>query len=324
MKVAVVLLNFNGKNDTLECLSSLSKLTYKNHHVIIADNGSTDGSIEAFKENYPNVTILANNANLGFAEGNNVAIRFALEHGYDAIFLLNNDTVVEPNILNVLVDGSKKHPNALLGAKTYLYDQRDTYDHLGGNWNESKARFDLVAAKQLDDLKSYENFFPVDYICGCALFAKKEVFQKIGLLDARFFLYWEESDFCMRAKEAGFINLICPKTKVYHKVSASFTGGKPHTTYFWWRNRLLWLEKNIPSYRRKKIYKTIVTKEISRIYKHKALKSLQCALLLFLHPSSYRKKRAKLLEYKAATAGISDYIHRRFYNAPSWVYKKRS
>lgn len=324
MKVAIILLNFNGKKDTLECLSSLKNLTYKNHHVLVVDNGSSDNSVHEIKKNYPDITVLENEENLGFAEGNNVAIRYALEKGFDGIFLLNNDTVVKPDILDELVKGSKKHPKALLGTKIYLYSKRDTFDHLGGMWNEEKASFDLIAAREIDDNKTYEDFFPVDYICGCALFAKREVFKKVGLLDARFFLFWEESDFCMRAKECGYKNLICPKAKVYHKVSASFTGGKPHTTYFWWRNRLLWLEKNIPIARRRAIYKNTVTKEITKLYKHKFLKTLQCALLMLVHPPSYKKRKGKLLEYKAASAGISDYTKRRFYNAPSWVFKKRS
>ncbi|MCH9630962.1 MAG: hypothetical protein S4CHLAM37_09730 [Chlamydiia bacterium] len=324
MNVAIILLNFNGKKDTLECLSSLKNLTYRKHHVIVVDNGSSDDSALEIKKHYPDVTLIENEENLGFAEGNNVAIRYALEKGFDGIFLLNNDTAVEPDILDELVKGSKKHPKALLGAKIYLYSQRDTYDHLGGMWNEKKASFDLIAAREVDDHKTYEDFFPVDYICGCALFAKSEVFKKVGLLDARFFLFWEESDFCTRAKEYGYKNLICPKAKVYHKVSASFTGGRPHTTYFWWRNRLLWLEKNVPSIRRKAIYKNTVTKEITKLYKHKFLKTLQCTLLMLVKPSSYKKRKNKLLEYKAATAGICDYTKRRFYNAPSWVFKKRS
>lgn len=324
MRVAILLLNFNGKNDTLECLSSLEHLTYKNFDVIVADNGSCDGSLDAIKEAHPKAILLDNQENLGFAEGNNVAIRYALEKGHEALFLLNNDTVVHPKILDELVSGSKKHPKALLGSKIYLYSQRDTFDHLGGKWNEETASFDLIAAREKEDNTTYEHFLEVDYICGCALFAKREVFEKVGLLDARFFLFWEESDFCTRAKEMGFELLVCPKAFVYHKVSASFTGGKPHTTYFWWRNRLLWLEKNIPPQRRKKIYQNVISKEIAKLYKHSFLKSLQLLLLRVSFSSAIQAKKAKLLEYKAAKAGIKDYSRRNFYNAPEWVYKKRS
>ena len=324
MKVAILLLNYNGKKDTLECLSSLEALNYPSYDVIIADNGSTDGSIQAIKQAYPDITLLDNRENLGFAEGNNVLIRHALEKKFDAFFLLNNDTVVEPDLLDHLVLSAKKNKHAIFGPKIYLYSDRQTLDHLGGNWNDKKGAFDLIASREVDNQKRYETQFEVDYVCGCALFAPREVFEKVGLFDPRYFLFWEESDFCKRAKDLGIKSMVCPKSKVYHKVSASFSGGKAHTTYFWWRNRLLWIEKNLSPLKRKQVYQKVVTKEIIKLYRHSFFTSIQYALLGVFSKKSKQEKKEKLLRFKAAKAGIRDYAKRRFYNAPTWVFNKKS
>jgi len=102
MHIAIILLNWNGKSDTLECLASLESLDYSCYEIILADNGSSDGSLEEISITYPHVTLIDNKTNLGFAEGNNRAITYALTKGFDAIFLLNNDTVVDPHILQAL------------------------------------------------------------------------------------------------------------------------------------------------------------------------------------------------------------------------------
>ena len=182
---------------------------------------------------------------MGFAEGNNVGIRFALEKGADFILLLNNDTIVDPQLLAAFINTSKNNPKAgIFGAKIYLYDHPHQFDHFG-EIGIAKRNFDLIGNRIFDDDISWELEREIDYACGAALFIKREVFEKIGLLEPKFFLIWEESDFCFRARRRGFTTLIAPQAKIWHKVSASFCG-KPHSTYFWWRNRLLWIERNCP------------------------------------------------------------------------------
>jgi GT2 family glycosyltransferase len=133
MKIAIVVLNWNGKQDTLACLATLSQLHYPHREVIVVDNGSTDGSVDAIRAQFPHDHLLENGENLGFAEGNNVGIRFALQRDADMVFLLNNDTVVAPDILDHFVAQFASSPDVgILGANICLFDQRETLDHLGG------------------------------------------------------------------------------------------------------------------------------------------------------------------------------------------------
>jgi len=323
MHIAIILLNWNGKSDTLECLASLESLDYSCYEIILADNGSSDGSLEEISITYPHVTLIDNKINLGFAEGNNRAISYALTKGFDAIFLLNNDTVVDPHILQALSTWSQKNPNTIFGCRTYLYAQKTTLDHFGGTWNQQTAQFDLIGYRKED--ASFPSSTPInlDYVCGCALFAPTSIFKKVGFFDPRFFLFWEESDFCFRAKKLGYNLMICHEAKLWHKVSASFTGGKPHTTYFWWRNRLLWIEKNLKWKEKCFVYFHSLLPEIFKLYRHYLVKS-STYYLLRLISSSFKQKQEKLSYYKAALCGVHHYLLRRFYQGPSWIFKKKT
>lgn len=315
--IYIVILNWNGKEDTLACLSSLSKVLYTPFQTVVVDNGSTDGSIEAIRRTFPQVTLIENGKNLGFAGGNNVGIRWALAQGADAVFLLNNDTVVDPHILQAFTSGSKA---GVLGAKLYLHSEPDRFDHLGGRWNKKRAAFDFVALREKDTGQLHP---PLDYACGAALFVKREVFEAVGLLEEKFFLIWEEADFCMRAKRAGFSSLLSYNAKVWHKVSASFVGGKPHSTYFWWRGRLLWIERNCTLPEKIGVYARVLIPEIFHIWKLNLLKNAQIKLNSLIMPGrDQTQKREKIVKYRAALQGVKDYVLRRFGSGPAWIYSR--
>jgi GT2 family glycosyltransferase len=309
MKISVIILNWNGKNDTLNSLASLEKVATP-HQTIVVDNGSTDDSVEAIKKTFPHIFVIETGENLGYAGGNNVGIQYALDQGADFLFILNNDTTVDPHIL----EGFLKRDLPLQGGSARLMKEPDLLDHLGGNWNGEKGEFEIVGARS--PASQWSAPITLDYVCGVALFVKREVFQKVGLFEPRFFLFWEESDFCLRAKKRGFIPTTCPEAILYHKVSASFTGGKPHTTYFWWRNRLLWIERNCEEKEKKQLQKKI-RYDTWRTLKLYLLKSFQ---LFFSKKTEERKLRLKT--YRAKLSGIKDYHQGRFGNAPSWLFKK--
>ena len=322
-KIAVVILNWNGKKDTLECLSSLAQVKYFNYETIVVDNGSTDDSVSAIQEQFPNVTLLLSKENLGFAGGNNIGIRHALQQGAEGILLLNNDTIVDPSLLTAFATAAKKEPSVgILGAKLYSYADKGRFDHFGGMWNAARANFDLVGKDLLEKDSSFEKATPIDYVCGAALFAKREVFNAIGMLEPRFFLLWEESDFCFRARKAGFSTQLCPAAKVWHKGSASVVGGKPHSSYFWWRNRLLWIERNCRNKERLSItFKTLLP-EVFQLYKRHLIKYLQLIFLRIFRPKEdLRKRKGYLLRNRAAIKGVHDYLFRSFGNGPPWIYK---
>ncbi len=314
IKIYIILLNWNGKKDTLECLASLKRVHFSYFQPIVVDNGSTDDSVSAIRKAFPNVPIIEAKENLGFAAGNNLGIEWVLTKKAEWILLLNNDTVVDPDLLQGFMEAVKKQPKAkILGAKIYCYDEKKKIDHLGGFWKKGIADFRSDAQNQMDDGISFEEMKEVDYVCGAALLMHRTVPETIGLLEPNFFLFWEESDFCMRAKRVGFEIWTAPKAKVWHKVSASFIGGKPHTHYFWWRSRLLWMERNLPFSERKQIYSKIIFPEIWKHFRYYLLKSIQYQF------NRKQITKQKALRYKAGLFGAIHYCMGRFGNCPTWL-----
>jgi hypothetical protein len=245
-KVAVVILNWNGKEDTLECLASVGQLDYPNYGVVVVDNGSTDDSVDAISKQYPDVILLQTGANLGYAGGNNVGIRWALDHDADFILVLNNDTTVSPDLLSAFVSAKDLLPaNSVLGAKIFFYDKPDTLWFAGGIWNSKSNSLEHLGVGQTDSAE-FNHFAEVDYVTGCALFASANTFKDVGLLNESFFLTYEETDWCYRARDAGHKCFFVPDAKLWHKVSSSFGGAdSPIVGYFMQRNKLLWAKKHL-------------------------------------------------------------------------------
>lgn len=312
MRVAIVIVNWNGKRDTLRCLQSLFKESYRDKEIIVVDNGSTDGSVEAIQETYPECTVIAESANIGFAAGNNKGIERAFDRGADAVLLLNNDTTVDANLISSFLSTASHYPNSLLGAKIYQMGNPSKLDHLGGNWNAATGNFDLIGKGESSH--HYTASIAMDYACGCALFIPSPVLRRVGLLDADYFLYWEDSDFCFRAKRLGYGTQLCPEAKVWHIGSSSMTTHSIQTIYFWWRNRLRWIGKNLTRCEKIRVWRKILCREILRTYKLYAFHGIQWALYRKYQEKNdtYAKRRDRLLHYSAACRGIYHYFIRKF------------
>lgn len=254
-RIYAIILNWNGLKDTIECLESIEKVDYPNYGVVVADNGSTDGSLSALRKLFPNVEYLDNGSNLGFAGGNNRAIDYVLSKDVDYILLLNNDTVVHPYILTALVNGSVVHSKGgIFGPKMYYYERKNTIWCAGGYWQESALRFEEYGYGE-EDQGQYDYLRRVDWIVGCAMFIPAKVIAEVGLLDADYFLNNEEIDYCSRIKNAGYDCVYVPEAKLWHKVSVSFGGEhSPLKEYFTSRNRLLWAQKNADRLLRYQVY----------------------------------------------------------------------
>ena len=254
--IMIVVLNWNGKEDTLECLASLDQLEYPNYSVVVVDNGSSDDSVNAISKLRPNITILQTGSNLGYAGGNNVGIEYALDHGADYVLILNNDVVVAPDLLTEFMNAANLLPDgSVLGAKLYSYDQPDTLCSLAGRWNSASSSFDYIGRNQKDG-PLFEGMLQVDYVIGCALFTSANTFRDVGMLDEKFFLNYEETDWCYRARAKGYKCVVIPKAKLWHKVSSSFGGSdSPVHTYFMTRNELIWAKKHLPRSIRIKLHK---------------------------------------------------------------------
>lgn len=306
MKIIVIILNWNGKEDTLRCLASLRDVTTE-HSVVVVDNGSTDGSVTAIIAAFPNVHLIETKKNLGYAEGNNVGLRYALEKSADAMLILNSDTVVDAGILSAF----QKRDLPIQGARQHQLADQDRLGQLGGRWNSGSGMFDAVGLN--DTAQLWSEPVELDYVSGCALFVRADVFRRVGLFDARFFLFWEECDWCFRAAREGYRSTLCPEAIVFHHGSASFVGGLPHTTYYWWRNRLLWMELHCSKAERMRLMWKMVP-ELFRTFRRYLLKSVQRCF-----SKSTLERRRRLGEYRATLVGVRDYIFRRFGKGPEWL-----
>lgn len=244
-KVYTIVLNWNGLQDTIECLTSLNNINYKNHHIIIVDNGSTDGSSNKLSNEFPQHILIKNDSNLGFAEGNNIGINLALKNGADYVFLLNNDTIVDPNIIDEFIQFSTKNPNVgILNPKIYYYNSNVIWS-AGGYWDNKNKCFEQFGENELD-IGQHDNVRPIDFAVGCALFMPSSTIEIVGYLDNDFFLNYEEIDYCYRAKKINMDIFYTPKAMVWHKVSASFgSENSPLKVYYTFRNRLLWAKKHL-------------------------------------------------------------------------------
>lgn len=253
--IALVILNWNGCADTLECLESVSRIGNRAVRIVVADNGSSDGSVSAIRARYPDVQLMENGSNLGFAAGNNSAITRALQDGAEFVFLLNNDTIVDPGIVDAFLDAAQRMPQAgVFGAKIYYHADPQRLWYAGGYWDPRSLSFNEHGVGEIDR-GQFDRLTQTDWVIGCAMFVRAEVFRKVGLLEPQFFLNNEEVDFCSRVRRAGYSCAYVPRARLWHKVSASFGGeDSPLKEYFSARNRLLWAQRNAPASVRWRIY----------------------------------------------------------------------
>lgn len=245
-KVSIIILNWNGYDDTIECLESLQKITYKNYDMIMVDNGSDDGSYEKLIAGFSGkVFFIRNKENLGFAGGNNVGIRYALAQGTDYVLLLNNDTVVSPNFLGELVNYAEKDMKiGCVGPKILCYNEPTRIWYAGGRFSWLKGGMANRTYNRIDR-GDFDRIVDVDYIPGCALLAKSLAINAVGLLDEEYFNYNEESDWCFRLKKTGFRIVFVFHSKIWHKGAKTFGGNfSPFYMYYKSRNRLLLIKKN--------------------------------------------------------------------------------
>lgn len=241
-KVAIIILNYNGLVDTLACLESLEQLEYSNYETVLVDNGSSDGSVVAVRRAYPRVMIMETGENLGYAAGNNVGLQYMLASDAAYALLLNNDTVVAPNFLAQLVDTAQTDPLiGVAGPTIYYFDQPDTIWSVGGAIDWDRGQTGMLGLDQPDTGQFGQDPRPVDFVTGCALLVKRQVLEEAGLLDARFFMYFEETEWCTRIRRAGYHIIHVPSSKIWHKIKPGQQHRSPRVHYYMTRNRLLFL-----------------------------------------------------------------------------------
>lgn len=219
-KVSIIILNWNGLKDTIKCLESLKKITYLNYEVIIVDNGSKGNDVEVLSREFGDyIYIIKNDKNYGFTKGNNIGIRLAFKKSADYILLLNNDTVVRPNFLSGLVKIAESNPRiGIVGPKILNFDGSLQFScwkyHSYFNVFNEHLLFNFFgnAYKHLN----IKNIREVDVVSGACMLFRKKVFDKVGLLDEKMFMYTEETDICYRAKKNGYKIIYYPDCSIIH------------------------------------------------------------------------------------------------------------
>jgi len=243
--IYIVILNWNSYTDIFECISSLNNITYPNYKIVIVDNASDENiinKIEAMLDK--TVHIIKNHINLGFSGGNNVGIKYALANNADFVLLLNNDTIVEIDFLDEMIKTAFLKPKAgIIGPLIAFYSNKESIWSAYGFVSKIKSSgFTRMMNKNINLVKKDKE---CNFLSGCCLLVRRDVIEKIGLLDEKYFLYLEDTDFCWRTTKAGFKIVLAAKSKIYHKVSASTARENSlMPLYYAVRNRLYFAKKN--------------------------------------------------------------------------------
>lgn len=246
-KVSVIVLNWNGYKDTIECVESLKKVTYPKCDILIVDNGSTNASEEILRRKFPELTLIQTGSNLGFTGGCNAGIREALRRGADYIILLNNDTVVDPDFAGELVKVAESDKKiGMLCSKIYFYDKSDVIWYAGAYFN-TWLGWGRHRGYNQPDTGQFDRVEETGRPTGCSLMVTREFCEQVGLLDEEYFCYCEDSDWGMRAQKAGFKVMYVPTSKVWHKTSSSSGGSTTAISlYYTVRNTFRCIDKNNP------------------------------------------------------------------------------
>ena len=243
--VYILVLTFNRWNETRECLASVYASDAANARVVVMDNGSTDETLDALPREFPQVHLIQNPTNLGYAEGNNVGLRYALEQDAEFAVVLNNDVVVARDWLVPLMEAAVRESDAaFLGPLVYHASEPNVIQSAGGmlprDWHSYHRGANDIDRQQFSKVEAVE----VDWLTGCTVLARCAALREIGLLDPAFYMYGEDIDWCVRATRAGYRVLFVPQAHVWHKgVQRDYTPS-PYVTYYSARNELQLIRKH--------------------------------------------------------------------------------
>jgi GT2 family glycosyltransferase len=294
--VISVILNTNRRADTLECLESLHRSTYRNQKVIVLDNHSTDGSVSAICESFPNVHIIELTENLGYAGNNNVGIEAALREGADWVLVLNEDIVMHESCVEALVAlGQSDEKIGVVGPLVYHHNEPDYIQTAGGmlrtNWDTWHIEQNQKDCGQVSAPRT------VDIISGCALMVRRDVVKSVGAIDARFFYYKEETEWCFRIRQDGWQIVMTPQAKIWHKGVQREYRPNPSLMYYKTRNWFLFLMKH---------------KAPARVWMGAWYQFLRTVISWSIRPKWHSKR-----EYRdAMVRGMFDFLRRRWGKMP--------
>jgi len=300
--VGIILVNWNGWENTRLAYEHVQRSKHENWRFIVVDNASQDESVEKLRQLGPKTVLIESATNLGFAGACNIGISAATEAGAEYVYLLNNDAFVTPDTIGDLVAASRKlGDRSPLGA-TIRYESGKTLQFWGANRSKTTGLPERFPFSE-DAFERAADLLPCDFIMGASLLAHRSIFERVGLLDARFFLNFEETDWCARAQRLGFPPMMLKSAVVYHKGGASIGDPNgPLQLYFMRRNRPLFGERNCPPH------------QYLMIYLHQVARALLGAVKTAFDrsPSAARRKLLSQADMQATL----DYTFRRFGDCP--------
>jgi len=249
VRISIILLNCNRNDDTLECIRAL-KETGEDFQIILVDNGSQPTPKEPSEREFPGLVFLGNDENLGTPIGNNIGIRYALEHGADYVMMLNNDTNVGKTFLRPLVAAMEADRQiGVAGGKIYYASDPNRIWFAGGKYDSLTSRVEHVGILKFDH-EIPTPYTDNDFLSGCFSLFRASALREVGLLDEQFFAYMEDVDLNVRIKKAGYKLAYVPEAFIYHKVSTTIKVDSPFFLYFNMRNRILMLKKHNSPFKR--------------------------------------------------------------------------
>ena len=245
--ISIITVNYNGLNLTVELLDSIRQLSYKNVEIFVVDNASIDNPQSFFNDQYPEVKFIRSENNLGFAGGNNLAVK---EAKGDFLFFINNDAEITEGCIDKLIELFQQQPKLGIASPLLCYfnanpkENPDLIQYAGSTHLHPMTARNLTIGEKEINKGQYNEPRPTAYAHGAAMMVKREVIDNVGVMFEDFFLYYEELDWCERIRRAGYEIWIEPRAKIYHKESVTVGAMSPLKTYYLNRNRIYFMRRN--------------------------------------------------------------------------------
>ena len=309
--VGIVIVNWNQCDYTIDCLNSLEGLKYKNWKAYVVDNASSDDSVNRLMKLTEKAEFIQSEVNKGWAGGNNIGITKAINDGCEFILLLNNDACVYEDTIDKLLEAKKNctQEYGIFGCVIESYDLSGEIQFCGSFVNKKTGAPRSLSVEKFNEYEKYKYYESASAI-GCAIFTESSTFNSVGLIDERYFLNYDETDWCFRANKVGIKTAIVPSARVRHKGSVSIGGARsPVNIYFMARNRLYFAQRHSSFYQRIYLIKQTIWDYDSLSKKEQGFGWI---LSLFI-ANSYK--------VKAFRRGIYDFIIGRSGNCPEYIVK---
>lgn len=239
-RIAALVVTWNRRDDVIECVESLQQVDSDFLQIYVVDNASEDGTSVALKNAFPSIHLLRSEKNLGFGGGNNLGLTRILNDGADAVFLVNDDVVVAPDALGIMVSAFNDQSIAVVGPKILVYGTDDLIWAAGAKVDENTG-IAIQRHYAETDYGQADQPMDVDYAVGCAMLVRTAIIRQIGKFDIRYYMYYEEAEWCRRIRRSGYRVVYLPDARVWHKVRTR-EKSRNNAPYYFSRNRLLYLK----------------------------------------------------------------------------------